>query len=53
MDDGIIPYEDIEKLELNTNANRIITNSGGHNGFFQSLTGPTWYDEYISHIMNG
>jgi len=53
VDDGIIPYEDIEKLELNTNANRIITNSGGHNGFFQSLTGPTWYDEYISHIMNG
>ena len=53
VDDGIIPYEDIEKLELNTNANRIITNNGGHNGFFQSLTGPTWYDEYISHIMNG
>ena len=53
LDDGIIPYEDIEKLELNINANRIITDRGGHNGFFQSLTGPTWYDEYISHIMDG
>ncbi|MDC0880463.1 alpha/beta fold hydrolase [Hellea sp.] len=53
LDDGIIPAKDIQRLELNSNAKRIITSRGGHNGFFQSLTGPTWYDEYIKHIMNG
>ncbi len=52
-DDGMIPEEDIEKLELNSNARRIIHDHGGHNGFFQSLRGPTWYDEYISGIIFG
>lgn len=50
-DDGIIPTEDILKLELNHNAHRIIHDNGGHNGFFQSLTGPTWYDDYVSDIV--
>ena len=49
-DDGLIPEEDILKLDLNHNARRIIHKYGGHNGFFQSLTGPTWYDDYISDI---
>jgi len=52
-DDGMIPEEDIMKLELNSNARRIILDHGGHNGFFQSLTGPTWYDDYISEIIFG
>ena len=52
-DDGIIPSGDIMKLELNDNARRIIHDYGGHNGFFQSLTGPTWYDDYISNIVFG
>lgn len=50
-DDGIIPPDDIFKLDLNHNARRIIHAYGGHNGFFQSLTGPTWYDDYISDIV--
>lgn len=52
-DDGMIPEEDIEKLVLNKNARRIIHDHGGHNGFFQSLMGPTWYDEYISDMIFG
>jgi predicted alpha/beta-fold hydrolase len=52
-DDGMIPEEDINKLVLNTNARRIIHDHGGHNGFFQSLMGPTWYDDYISGIVFG
>jgi len=52
-DDGIIPVDDIMSLTLNENARRIIHDHGGHNGFFQSLTGPTWYDDYISDIVFG
>ena len=52
-DDGIIPPDDIFKLDLNHNARRIIHKYGGHNGFFQSLTGPTWYDDYVSDIVFG
>ena len=47
-DDGMIPEESILKLVLNDNARQIIHKRGGHNGFFQSLLGPTWYDDYIS-----
>ncbi len=50
-DDGMIPVADILKLELNVNAKRIIHAHGGHNGFFQSLKGPTWYDDYIEQVM--
>ncbi len=50
-DDGMIPEEDIQKLHLNHNAQSIIHRYGGHNGFFQSLKGPTWYDDYISSIV--
>ena len=50
-DDGMIPVADILKLALNVNAKRIIHAHGGHNGFFQSLKGPTWYDDYIEQVM--
>jgi len=50
-DDHIIPTEDVQKLVLNKNAKLIIHDYGGHNGFFQSLKGPTWYDDYISQIV--
>ena len=46
-DDGMIPYQSIEALELNTEAQKILLDYGGHNGFFQSLTGSTWYEDYI------
>ena len=51
-DDGIIPVKDLLELKLNYNARRIIHPHGGHNGFFQSLNGPTWYDDYILQIMS-
>ena len=51
-DDGIIPVGDLLDLKLNHNARRIIHRQGGHNGFFQSLKGPTWYDDYIKQIMS-
>lgn len=50
-DDGMIPVADIMKLELNSNAQRIILEHGGHNGFFHSLRGPTWYDNYIARLI--
>jgi predicted alpha/beta-fold hydrolase len=50
-DDGIIPVSDIMRLQLNENARRIIHKNGGHNGFFQSVRGPTWYDDYIAQVM--
>lgn len=52
-DDAIIPEEDIEKLVLNDNARRIVHHYGGHNGFFLSLGGPTWYDDYMSELIFG
>ncbi len=51
-DDGIIPVENLLGLKLNYKARRIIHAHGGHNGFFQSLTGPTWYDDYIEQVIN-
>jgi len=50
-DDGMIPVANMMDLQLNHNARRIIHAHGGHNGFFQSLTGPTWYDDYIEQVM--
>jgi predicted alpha/beta-fold hydrolase len=50
-DDGMIPVADLLGLKLNHRANRIIHPHGGHNGFFQSLKGPTWYDDYIEHVL--
>ncbi len=50
-DDPVIPAEDLEELELSPCVRRIMLRYGGHNGFFQSLTGPTWYDEYIAKVI--
>jgi len=50
-DDGMIPVENLLGLKLNHRARRIILPHGGHNGFFQSLNGPTWYDDYIKQVM--
>lgn len=50
-DDGMIPAESLMGLKLNHRAKCIIHAHGGHNGFFQSLTGPTWYDDYIEQVM--
>lgn len=46
-DDPIIPIDHLFELNLSPCVERIILKYGGHNGFFQSLNGPTWYEEYI------
>ena len=50
-DDGMIPIENLLELKLNHRAKRIIHPHGGHNGFFKSLHGPTWYIDYIQQVM--
>ena len=50
-DDGMIPIENLLGLKLNHRARRIVHAHGGHNGFFQSLKGPTWYDDYIEQVI--
>lgn len=51
-DDGMIPERDIRRLNLAPGSRMIIHDHGGHNGFFQSLLGPTWYDEHIAkHVF--
>lgn len=47
-DDGMIPERDIRRLKLAPGSRMIIHDHGGHNGFFQSLLGPTWYDQHIA-----
>lgn len=46
-DDPVIPAEDVATLQGNEHMKLIMTEYGGHNGFFTSLLGPTWYDTYI------
>lgn len=50
-DDGLIPERDVRRLTLASGSRMIIHDHGGHNGFFQSLTGPTWYDDHIAEIV--
>ena len=52
-DDGMIPEQDIRRLKLGPQSRKIILDHGGHNGFFQSLLGPTWYDEHIARTVFG
>lgn len=52
-DDGMIPEADIRRLRLAPGSRAIIHDHGGHNGFFQSLMGPTWYDEHIGAAIFG
>ena len=46
-DDPIIPPQHVDSLELSDEVELIVTDHGGHNGFFDSLTGPAWYERYI------
>lgn len=50
-DDPVIPSEDVATLNTNARVKLIMTDHGGHNGFFTSLLGPTWYDTHIEAIM--
>ena len=52
-DDGMIPEADVRRLRLPAHSRLIVHDHGGHNGFFQSLLGPTWYDEHIARTVFG
>ncbi len=52
-DDGMIPERDIRRLNLPEHSRLIVLEHGGHNGFFQSLLGPTWYDAHIARQVFG
>ncbi|MGB6230814.1 MAG: alpha/beta fold hydrolase [Litorimonas sp.] len=52
-DDGMIPERDVRRLRLAPGSRMIVHDHGGHNGFFQSLLGPTWYDEHIAADLFG
>lgn len=51
-DDPVVPAKDLAPLNVPETVTTIMTEYGGHNGFFQSLLGPTWYDDYISAIIS-
>ena len=50
-DDPVLPGEDVLTLRLNAASRLFYLNHGGHNGFFTSLTGPTWYDYYVQTLL--
>ena len=50
-DDPVIEPNDMMALNISSCVTRIMLKYGGHNGFFQSLFGPTWYDDYISRTL--
>ena len=50
-DDPVLPGEDVLSLKLNDSSRLFYLNHGGHNGFFNSLRGPTWYDSYVQTLL--
>jgi predicted alpha/beta-fold hydrolase len=52
-DDPVVPMALCESLKLSAQSQLYMWKHGGHNGFFQSLTGPTGYDDVMSHIIEG
>ena len=53
VDDPVVPHDDLLDLDLSSCIDLIMLKYGGHNGFFQSLRGPTWYDNYILNRIEG
>lgn len=47
LDDPIIPAGDLSRLAKPTALRVIVTETGGHCGFFDSLSGPGWADRVI------
>lgn len=51
VDDPVLIANDVMTINLSSCVRRIMLKYGGHNGFFQSLYGPTWYDDYIAKVL--
>ena len=47
QDDPIIPVADFYDLKLSPTTELIIHSHGGHNGFFETLSGRAWYQKKI------
>ncbi len=51
-DDPVLPAKDVLNLNLGESTALHYLKRGGHNGFFQSLRGPCWYDEHIARVLD-
>lgn len=51
QDDPIIPVDDFYDLKLNSRTNLIVHHYGGHNGFLESLSGNTWYENKMIELF--
>lgn len=49
--DPVVPAADLEELNLPDHIRLIMHDYGGHNGFYHSLRGPTWYDDHIKTVI--
>lgn len=52
-DDPVVPPRAVDDLVLSEACRNIRLDYGGHNGFFQSVLGPTWYDDYMASVIFG
>lgn len=52
QDDPVVPAAHLDRLKLSAVCKNIRLDYGGHNGFFQTLHGPTWYDDYIENVTS-
>ena len=50
-DDPIIPWRHATELELSDAVDLIVLENGGHNGFFDTLKGPAWYERFIWNTL--
>ena len=50
-DDPVLPADDVLALTLGAKTSLHYLANGGHNGFFESLRGPTWYDRYAEAVL--
>ncbi|WP_371398050.1 YheT family hydrolase [Fretibacter rubidus] len=50
-DDPVLPAGDVLALNLPDNTALHYLPHGGHNGFFESLRGPTWYDRFVARVL--
>ena len=50
-DDPVVPAAHLDDLRFGENVHDIRLPYGGHNGFFNTLRGPSWYDDYIGSVI--
>lgn len=52
LDDPIIPAADLERLAKSPALRIAVTAYGGHCGFLESLTGPSWIDRQVHALLS-